>query len=435
MIVIITRPNRDRTETVQRPYRDRTVAQTRQEAPSLALALPFTLIFDSKSSRTMDSAWLDEACRSSPAMERCRELYQKKLWHELTVELEKVVNSTDEERHGLSLHGLFNNFIRSFADKINPLSLALFAVATVKSSSVDPYEGQEFLRTISQGIAASQTSTAADEACLYLDMQIAQYYLISENLVECKELMDKGAMQLDALNEVNGTVAAALYFVTMQYHKQKSDYAAFYRAALKYLAYTPSDGLSKEFAEAVAVDVSLAALLGEDVYNFGELLVHPVVGMLNQSATHAWLYDMLGCFHQGDIDAYDSLCKANAQVLNSQPALVANERKLREKITVLCLMAFVSSLPAEKKSVSLAAIGERTKLSTDSVEFLLMKALALHLIEGVIDQVNGTVSITWIAPRVLTLPEIEDIKCRVDAWLDRVDRESASVAAQADGIF
>ena len=83
----------------------------------------------------------------------------------------------------------------------------------------------------------------------------------------------------------------------------------------------------------------------------------------------------------------------------------------------------------------MAAIGERTKLSTDSVEFLLMKALALHLIEGVIDQVNGTVSITWIAPRVLTLPEIEDIKCRVDAWLDRVDRESASVATQAAGIF
>ena len=379
----------------------------------------------------MNSAWLDEACRANPAMQRCRELYQKKLWHELTVELERVVSDPS----GLSLHELFQNFIEGFADKINPLSLALFAVATVKSTPVDPYEGQAFLRTISEGIAASQTSTAADEACLYLDMQIAQYYLISENLIECKRLMDKGTMQLDASNEVNGTVAASLYFVTMQYHKQKSDYAAFYRAALKYLAYTPSDTLSKEFAEAVAVDVSLAALLGDDVYNFGELLVHPVVGMLRQSASHAWLYDMLECFHQGDIEAYDGLCKANAQVLNSQPALVANERKLREKITVLCLMAFVSSLPAEKKSVSLAAIGERTKLSTESVEFLLMKALALHLIEGIIDQVEGTVSITWIAPRVLTLPEIQDIKCRMDAWLDRVDRESDAMAGQAAGIF
>ncbi len=27
----------------------------------------------------------------------------------------------------------------------------------------------------------------------------------------------------------------------------------------------------------MAVDISLAALLGEDVYNFGELLLHPIV--------------------------------------------------------------------------------------------------------------------------------------------------------------
>jgi hypothetical protein len=29
--------------------------------------------------------------------------------------------------------------------------------------------------------------------------------------------------------------------------------------------------------QALAVDLSLAALLGEDVYNFGELIAHPVV--------------------------------------------------------------------------------------------------------------------------------------------------------------
>ncbi len=171
------------------------------------------------------------------------------------------------------------------------------------------------------------------------------------------------------------------------------------------------------------------------MYNFGELLVHPVVGLLKQSPSYAWLYEMLECFHQGDIDSYDGLCKAKAQVLNSQPALVAHERKLREKITVLCLMAFVSSLPAEKKSVSLAAIGQRTKLSIDGVEFLLMKALALHLIEGTIDQVGGTVSISWIAPRILTLPEIEDIKCRVESWLDRVDKKSAELGVQSAGIY
>ena len=131
---------------------------------------------------------------------------------------------------------------------------------------------------------------------------------------------------------------------------------------------------------------------------------------------------------------YDHLCSAHAKVLNGQPALVAHERKLREKITVMCLMSYVSSLPAEEKSVCLGDIGDRTKLPVESVEFLLMKALSLHLIEGIIDQVNGTVSISWVAPRVLTLPEIEDVKARVDDWLQRVEKKSSEISVQSVGI-
>ena len=239
---------------------------------------------------------------------------------------------------------------------------------------------------------------------------------------------------LDSISEVNHKVAAAVYYVTMQYHKAKSDYAAYYKAALMYLAYASSEGLSKEFAEAVAVDVSLAALLGEDVYSFGELVVHPIMENLRSSASFAWLYDLLECFHQGDIEQYDTLCSVHANVLNGQPALVANERKLREKITVLCLVSYVSSLPAEEKSVSLADIGARTKLPIESVEFLLMKALSLRLIEGIIDQVNGTVSISWIAPRVLTMPEIEHMKDRLSLWLARVEKKSADLEVQSIGI-
>lgn len=40
-------------------------------------------------------------------------------------------------------------------------------------------------------------------------------------------------------------------------------------------------------------------------------------------------------------------------------------------------------------------IAERTKLSVDGVEFLLMKTLSLHLIEGIIDQVASTVQVGW----------------------------------------
>lgn len=53
---------------------------------------------------------------------------------------------------------------------------------------------------------------------------------------------------------------------------------------------------------------------------------------------YGWLHEMLECFNHGDMHRYDELCTKYASVLNAQPALVENERKLREKITILCLM-------------------------------------------------------------------------------------------------
>lgn len=76
----------------------------------------------------------------------------------------------------------------------------------------------------------------------------------------------------------------------------------------------------------------------------------------------------------GDIHRYDQLCTKHASLLNAQPALVAHERRLREKITILCLMELVGSLPPERRTVPLASIADATKLPLDGVEFLLMKA-------------------------------------------------------------
>lgn len=56
------------------------------------------------------------------------------------------------------------------------------------------------------------------------------------------------------------------------------------------------------------------------------------------------------------------------------------------------------SLPAEERTISLATIAAATKLEADGVEFLLMKALSLHLIEGLVDQVAGTVQARPPAP-------------------------------------
>jgi hypothetical protein len=61
----------------------------------------------------------------------------------------------------------------------------------------------------------------------------------------------------------------------------------------------------------------------------------------------------------------------------------------------------------------LFAVAERTKLTIDGVEFLLMKALALHLIEGSIDQVR------WWAHHI-TAQHCQCMKWWVFFWCNTV---------------
>jgi 26S proteasome regulatory subunit N9 len=50
------------------------------------------------------------------------------------------------------------------------------------------------------------------------------------------------------------------------------------------------------------------------------------------SSPYKWLHELLECFNHGDLHQYDALCAKHAAVLNAQPALVENERRLREKV-------------------------------------------------------------------------------------------------------
>ena len=60
-----------------------------------------------------------------------------------------------------------------------------------------------------------------------------------------------------------------------------------------------------------------------------------------EGSPYAWLGEMLNAFNNGDLHAYDTLCSQYSAQLNAQPALVADERKLREKITIACLMELI----------------------------------------------------------------------------------------------
>merc|ERR1711894_826727 len=89
-------------------------------------------------------------------------------------------------------------------------------------------------------------------------------------------------------------------------HKTEGNHANYYRAALRYLGCSDLADLSKEEQQSQAFHLSLAALLGKDVYNFGELLAHPVLNALN-GTPNEWLVNLLMAFNSGDVETYEKL--------------------------------------------------------------------------------------------------------------------------------
>ncbi|CAD7704285.1 unnamed protein product [Ostreobium quekettii] len=369
-----------------------------------------------------------------PALGDCLDdlgsLYERKLWHQLTLRLEEVFQDTSFRR-GNALIRLYTGFITDFASKLNLLKLAQMAV-TVSELHEDAPSALVFLEGVLEKLKGMR-HVKTEEPIAFVRMHIAQQKLRNGEVDECRVLIDEGKEALEGLADVDPTVHAAYHLVCSLYHKHRREFAEFYRSALMYLAYKSSESLPEERKLSLAVDISFSALLADDVYNFGELLLHPIINVLDTSQ-YKWLHELLEVFNQGDMHTYEEMCVKYASVLNEQPALVENERKLKEKLTIMCLLELIFSLPAEERRIPLKVIGERTKLSLDGVEFLLMRALSLHLIEGTIDQVDGYVQVSWVQPRVLTRPEMQGLLDHLDAWISKVKAVNLSLEQETVGV-
>ncbi|KAI3987418.1 hypothetical protein MKX01_042422 [Papaver californicum] len=358
------------------------------------------------------------------------DLYQRKLWHQLTLKLDQFV-ALAVFQAGDTLIQLYHNFITEFETKINLLKLAHFAVI-VSRQYAEKEAAIGYLEGIIEKLRATR-ETRIEEPILYIKMQIAAFRLEKGEQKECKNLLDDGKTTLDSMTDIDPSVYASNYWVSSQYHKSRQEFAEFYNSGLLYLAYTPVESLSETFKLDLAFDLSLAALLGDNIYNFGELLAHPIIKSLLGTKVE-WLYYILQAFNSGDLVRYQELCVVHKAALSAQPALVQNENKLLEKINILCLMEIIFSRPAEDRTIPLSIIAERTKISVEDVELLLMKSLSVHLIEGIIDQVEATVHVSWVQPRVLGITQIKSLRNRLDNWVDKVHTALLSVEAETPDL-
>jgi len=95
-------------------------------------------------------------------------------------------------------------------------------------------------------------------------------------------------------------------------------------------------------------------------------LAHPIIESLVGTEAE-WLHHLLHAFNKGDIPKYEQLVGQYEQQLASQPILIQHVARMKEKISILCLIELIFARHALERSVPLSVIATATKVSLDRV--------------------------------------------------------------------
>lgn len=351
----------------------------------------------------------DAPAEVQPAFLDFEDLWERKLWHQLT---EKLLEFFSSKPSGGQRLQMYNKFILSFADKINQLKLVKLALAA-SFEIKDDEERAAFLEILQKRVNKPES----EEAHTYATTELAGVYLRIDEEPKAREHLDVAQATLDKFDFVEQIVHASFYRVNAEYYQAKSDFTSYYRNSLLFLACVDASELSTRERQQRAYNLALAALVSDQIYNFGELLLHPILDALKPPHTQAWLRDLLFAFNRGDLATFDRL----SNNLSKNDILAQHKVFLYQKISLAALTELVFRRPPHDRAMTFQTISQETKVKPSEIEHLLMKALSLGLLRGTIDQVAEVARINWVQPKVLERSQIEGMRQRLKEWDSNVN--------------
>ncbi|KAI0872822.1 hypothetical protein GGS24DRAFT_465946 [Hypoxylon argillaceum] len=349
------------------------------------------------------------------------DFWERKLWHQLTDLLIEFFASPKSEPQRLAF---FKVFILKFADKINQLKLVDLGLKAATQCR-DDRERLTFLANLAKKV----DNENSQDAFVYATVAAARVELLLRDAASSRRDLDKAEKILDSFDSVETKVHAAFYQVNADYYKANADFASYYRNALLYLACIDLSTLTPNERKARAYDLGIAALVSDSIYNFGELLLHPILDALTGDLE--WLRDLLLAFNRGDLGAYDML----SGHISSHGLLQDHEDEIREKIYLAALTESVFRRPPHERAMAFSTISADTKVRPNQIEHLVMRALSLGLVRGTIDQVDEVVNFTWVQPRILDMGQIASMSQRLGEWGENVNKLGNWIEATGQDIW
>eukprot|EP01038_Epipyxis_sp_PR26KG_P007090 gene7090-9675_t len=355
------------------------------------------------------------------------ELYDRKLWHQLSISLESFLGNPSNNR-GNNIVELYTNFIVLFDTRLNQVKLAQL-VSLIADSLIDPTEALQFVSKLLES-----RKRLGVEASLCLDMDLAVIYIKLGDIENARSIVDSAKEQISSIQSTEAVVFSKYYYAMLTFTKIVGPAKEFYNSSLMYLAYTPVESLSTPSQFTLATDMAVAAITGDDIYNFGEVIATPILNYL-KGTSNEWLHDLVHAMNNGDVENFNGLLKVYSQQYSAIPALANSQEIVKQKIVLLCLINIIFERPSHDRQISFADISRKTQVPNDQVEWVLMKAMSLGLIKGIIDEVESNVSVTWIQPRVLGKNQLALLSEQLDNWTERVKQTLKTVEDQTPELL
>lgn len=373
---------------------------------------------------------------------RISSLYTSKLWHQLTLAVLEFMSTPSTLRStaegGNSYLALYDQIILPVDKKLNPLSLARIASNVASSLLIIPAvpgaQGDSVAaRTVLENLLEKK-GQLGKSATLFTESKLALLKLTqmqnsanqgednSDELAQIKDMIKSGSKILETeLEGAETIVHSAFYEASMTYRKLVGPPEVFYKQAMLYLTYNPLDQMSVEEKYNLATGISLAALTGEGVFNFGEVVEHPILSCLTDTE-NKWLLELMHVFATGNVVEFQRITAQYDPQIRAQPALLSRVELVKEKITLLALVNMVFERPSSERTLDFTDISSRIGVPFEQVEWVIMKAFSLGLIKGTMDEVDETVSVTSVMPRVLNTQQLKDLSERFGEWAVKVSK-------------
>lgn len=378
------------------------------------------------------------------------DLFSLKHWHQLTQAILSFLSNPkatlrDLESPELSditntHQALYEKVVLKCDSKINPQSLA--QIASMVADSFDNYRMacellNKLLDTKKDKLGTSGALFTRSKLLLWELRFLQTVQKDSSEFLELRQkiqtFLSEGTATLKSMHDDSdgeSSVHSAYYEASKAYYKLMGPPDLFFREGMLYLNYTPLKSLSKQELYELATDLSLAALTGDGVFHFGTVVNDtPILNYL-QGTENEWLLGWMKCMASGDVNEFHRISGIHAAQIEKHAVLVQRASTVKEKITLLALIDMIFKRPSAERTLEFSEIAEQIGVEVDKVEWVIMKALSLGLMRGSMDQVEGTVEVTWVMPRVLDDQQLKGLATRFGEWAIKVSKERDYMSEQ-----